>query len=304
MADTIYMKVAINRGEFSKECLTEILDEGIKRKGEFVKGKFKGLNIFAYDHEVHISGSLAKYYKGNNYSALTFEEQKDAFLRLQDELGFKIIDSPLSRYDFGHSVELAHNVSSYMPLLVSIPRTDRRIYKNSLYFDFGTDRQMIFYNKNLESKNQIQSLKDKNIMRFEFRFLNNEGIKSFFKQKLTPHDLFNPNNFNQLIKYLISMNQKIIKLPNQLCDILQMDIRTKQDFIFELALKQAESMGFESLFELISQIQKEKKFNNTSYGSELKKMFRKAIQGEGKPYNSSVEELDTAINSALQKLLV
>lgn len=304
MADTIYMKIPINNGDFSRECLTEIIDEGYRRKGAFIKGKFKDLNIFAYEFEVHISGSLTKYYKGNNYDALTFEEQKSAFLQLQDELGFNIINHPISRYDFGHSIELTHNVASYMPLIVSIPRTERRVFKNSLYFDFGTDRQLIFYNKNLECKNPIKALKGKNVMRFEYRFLNNEGIKNLFNGKLTPYDLFNRHNYNKLINYLIEMNNKIVKLPNQVSEILQMDIRTKNDFIFALALKCAEYIGFEQLFELISQLQRDKKFNSSSYGSELKIMFKKAILENSKDYNASVKELDKAIEQSLQKFIV
>jgi hypothetical protein len=167
------------KGSFDEGKIQHLADKtGLElftkhRTGELsAAGKFKNLQVKINASCLTVSGSLAKYYFGNNLEILDRQTTKTAIEMLSDDLLLPIGEAQLYKLEFGTNLIMQQPVSQYFNALVSARYYERTSYKHGIQF-INSQRSKSFYDKAAEmrrSKIELpQELKSKNILRYEVR---------------------------------------------------------------------------------------------------------------------------------------
>jgi len=166
-------------------------------------GYLKRMKISKTDRKITISGSLAKYFFGDNIQTLTFQQIQEAFNKLSDELSIDLTDFTVCRVDLATNFEMNYKVKSYLNYLSEKSRHERKPYKNGLMFT-AKARTLLFYDKVEEAKLKEDS---RNLLRYEMQLKSVSKDKKFSKMKVK--DLFNESYFKKLLQYWFDQYKSI-----------------------------------------------------------------------------------------------
>lgn len=150
---------------------------------EYVVGELSNLKIMVLSERLRIyGGSLCKFYKGNNYGALSRRETFMAFEKLSDLLHVPVLSASVSRIDIGINMLMRHAPSLYFGHLGAMGRKKRLLTSTTLYYGQNSPMCACFYDKNAESRRRRAAIpgryKGENVLRYELRF--NGGLPRVF----------------------------------------------------------------------------------------------------------------------------
>lgn len=208
-------------------------------------GRVKNLYIRGHYGKVHIYGSLAKFYWGNNQEHLNHLMALGAIKILENRLGIPLDDAFITRLDFGFNFPVDAPVKDYLSILQMARGydCDDSYLPNGLYFNQQSKR-MVFYDKKVElaSKNQaaIKRYKHTNVLRYEIRFFS--PLIATFNKNILISDLTNRDFLNRVLSKYLTEYRRIIK-PRQFID--SSEWRTEGAVSRFYALKGMESAGGE-----------------------------------------------------------
>lgn len=87
-----------------------------------IVANYKNLKITINEKNIHVNGSLPKFYFGNNVQTFSSEQQvNDALKQLSTELGIPILKGDIVRVDVAISIPLNSNIAFYMKSLKETP---------------------------------------------------------------------------------------------------------------------------------------------------------------------------------------
>jgi hypothetical protein len=187
------------------------------RKPLFVIDNFL---VFGHNDELKITGSLAKYFNGNNIKNLEWTDVEKAFNRLSKQIGIPLDNSKISRLDIAANLELKYNVYDYFIELFHLDYYQRiHKQKSTLRFENNSHKfNYCFYDKiaELKENKSIPNLdyyfisKDINLMRVELQI--QEKVALFMKKKsVRVKHLFSASFCKDLIKKWFDLYKKIQK---------------------------------------------------------------------------------------------
>lgn len=137
-------------------------------------GKLKNLKIKQVKNGIIISGSVPKFYYGDNLMQLTRQDAIAAIDKISDELGINISDGKLFRLDIGVNLKMDKKLNHYLNQL-----GNKRYFKKTTFYDNQTisyqnqQRELMFYDKLAEMKKKKAEIpdafKEDNILRIEYR---------------------------------------------------------------------------------------------------------------------------------------
>lgn len=210
MIDTVILRLKAEYApdiDFMAEtsCYINVTGESLTNGVPTVKGYLDNLRVYISPYSVNITGSLCKWYLGNNIRTLTFREIKQAFEKLGDTLKLPIFDANITRLDVGTNFILKHPPEQYFEHLgemskhIRIPITKKGLrgvnYSNS-------KRVLKFYNKTKEMKHRQDAIPDEfqglNILRVELS-IEDRVAAQFQRKRLTTLDLLDPNFYINLV---------------------------------------------------------------------------------------------------------
>ncbi|MFD1631067.1 hypothetical protein [Pseudopedobacter beijingensis] len=190
MIDTIIIKIA---SEKLPENYNELLDEMLINKeksykesrGEVLRGNYKNFHIKLNRSGLLIAGSLTNYTLGTNLKTAFKEQLKEAICKLGKELALDLLkDGRVLRLDIATNIITKLPVEEYYKTFENLARTNRLEQPNGLLFK-NTNRSVLFYGKIAQlrkDKIPIESImKDKNVLRYEYRFSNHSALCRFLK---------------------------------------------------------------------------------------------------------------------------
>lgn len=172
--------------------------------------------------EMRVCGSLAKFYRGENFSALTCPEIRDALEVLAAVSGLNIGAGVLCSVEIGCSIPLRGAVSSYLSLFGNAGGLYRRsnIYNQTgtletvLYFLRSGLNDFKLYDKTAEAKaggGDIPEIWRGDVLRAEYRLRKRAAIKTRFKRDLSPLDLNDAAVFGELKRLFFEFYANIQK---------------------------------------------------------------------------------------------
>jgi hypothetical protein len=154
---------------------------------------------------VFIYGSLAKYLNGENCTTLTRQQVREAVKKLESETGINLAQGTITRLAVGGSFIVKDNPANYLWLFGIMPTLTRQKFEttnglNTVWYKTPKGAyQFCAYDKAEESKGAMPEIyQGCNVLRMEYRIVRRQGIKSKFKQDLTPHDIYSENVYRKL----------------------------------------------------------------------------------------------------------
>jgi len=304
MYDTI--KIWLERELFSNPVLLNNIPNylsNVERRlkldnTNYITGNLKNFRVIVRYSGVTISGSLSKYYLGNNFENLTIQDVKKAIKQLSLELHAPISEAKISRLDIGYCFIIKNNPEVYFNYLGNCQYFKRNVWSESLYYK-NDIRTKVFYDKIVESKKKKNIIPvewiGKNVLRYEYR-LTQRVAKRLNRSELKVSDLYNEKIHKQLFELYIKEYENITKINTINFNLKEM--KTPKDFWEWQALQNIENNGLDKTLELIDEMKSIGVFKNKNYYSRLK---RELVECYQKPKtsmkNSIISELDEKIKN-------
>jgi hypothetical protein len=153
MLDTITLSLATPQAEAVTSKLSgarEIVDRGT---GEVSwSGSLRNLKVRVWSGRVWLTGSLPKFYFGNNVETLTRKETERAITKLSDALGESLAGANVFRLDIGRTFEVSRPPSDYWRDIVTPARMKRHEYGLESLTLCNRQRAVVFYDKQAETR--------------------------------------------------------------------------------------------------------------------------------------------------------
>jgi len=221
MIDNINLKVS-NKDD---ELLLERLEDLYRKDINTYAGHIQNMGIYRNLDGLHIHGSLAGYYSGQNVTPLTLLQVNEAISILEIQTGIELETAIVKGVELGVSVKTKERPSEYLRLFGNRARFTRHEYsslkgietiiysnpKGSFQFS-GYDK----INEVIQKHKQIPvQFEDSNILRLEYKIVRRRGIKAKFHRDLTAYDLSNPVVYQKLQTLFLEAYQSIPKFGRQ-----------------------------------------------------------------------------------------
>lgn len=162
-------------------CLDDIHQITDMKTGEIkFFGKIENLRASVRLNGVFITGSLPKYFHGDNIHVLDRRATTQAIEKISDNLHLDVSSAQVTGLEFGANFVMSKPVEEYLTRLGNMPRLERYGFKPSAIYYKGRGREqqkvVAFYDKIAEAKEKNYEIPvglDKaNILRYELRLKN------------------------------------------------------------------------------------------------------------------------------------
>ena len=221
MIDNISHKVSYK----DDGLLLERLEDSYHKDIHTYSGHIKNMGIYRNLDGVHIHGSLAKYYSGENITPLTLRQLEEAIAILEIYTGVELETAILKGVELGICITTAEKPSEYLRLFGNRTRFTRHEYSSLkgvetiTYSNAKGSFQFTGYDKIKEVIQKHKQIPARfgglNILRLEYKIVRRRGIRAKFHRDLTAYDLFNPAVYEKLKSLFLEAYQAIPKFGRQ-----------------------------------------------------------------------------------------
>ncbi len=280
-------------------------------------GYLENMKVRLFENRYEITGSLAKFYFGDNIRMLDIDSTREAIGRLSNELGVDLCSyGTLTGLEFGFNMWMRKEVVVYLRKMVRY-KDYRRVFDEGTTLYFRQKREfskktfeLCIYDKSLESKDNGVVLPkglEENLLRFEMRFFRKLGIELGIEkvkgERIVPiPKLWDEKFYCSLVRKLQDCYFCIEKETNiSYDDLLRKDMESSerkqpQDLFRLMLAKKGVTMG--DLEETIQEAKKVGYFpkEDKSYYNKVRKNYRKYLCDETYTKDDeAIRELDTDV---------
>lgn len=286
---------------------TSIID---RNTGElkYTLGYKECIKVKEYRDRIRLECSLPKLLKGQNIYSLSYEETLEALRQIGEKLGVDIWEGIIRRLDIEFTIETKYEVAQYFKFFSSSNFLTRsQIKKTSLYYQ-NTLKTINFYDKVLEIKKKKevipQIFQDKNLMRFECRYMNNflkQHAKNFNLKNFTIESLKEHSVYIYLVDLAFKEYEAIEKIRKP---IKHFNIQSKSLFQEQLARLGIEAFGgINKLLDTVDALRAIDHEIPKEYFSRRKKELNTLCQKpEVTEISGLIRELDFKINNIFKRI--
>jgi len=269
-----------------------------------VRGYLDSLSVLLSDTGICISGSLSKYYKGNNMHTLSFIEIKEALDLLGDKLGVSVEQARVRRLDITENYVVDYPVLNYFQQMGDMTYYNKSQMNGGLYYN-GSKQTILFYDKVKERKTKkepvLECYINKNVFRYELRFMKRLG-EQFDRESLLVSDLLDKAFFKDLLIIYINQYRKIYK-HKSVVHYSKLQINDRNEFWKQIKLHGMQALGGEVLLlQTVRQARKDKVFKNKMAATRIIKEIKDVYQTSTLTDSCSlIDELDNKIETKINE---
>lgn len=298
MYDTTGFYLRANNAQNCLRYLIEGKEEINKDSGLILsKGKIDNLFVKVNGVNISISGSLAKFYFGNNLKQLTRKDTEQAIEKLSDSLHIGIKESKVWKLHIGANFIVTEPLPVYYDCLGVLSRFKRSEIANKKALLYTTSQEAFeLYDKLRDAKRTKTQIPEvyqgKIVMRIESHF-NKNLQKLFHTPELKAKNLFDQDTYIQAIdiwkeRFFSIQRLRKLKFTKESLEMLSVKSLQKQ-----LALMQIKTIGEN---ELLRMIENSKGSIDKMQYSRLKKWYEDILmQPELTEPNELIKELDEKV---------
>lgn len=266
-------------------------------KGDYITGYLGNYKIYVNRYGVGFTGSLPKWYLGDNIQDITRGDTERAIEKLSDYTLLPIKESITKRIDFGVGFVMNEEPNAYYPLLGQLRHFTRLEQPKTIYYK-NPNKELIFYNKIAECKNKRVAiptfLHHSNLLRYEMRICKNIANQMNMSEVLMSN-LYEEAFYMKLINDWEQHFKQIFKIKKSSFSTKAMI--KPNDIIDELTLIGIQTLGFESALTMVEEAKRKGLFEHPKYVSRAKAMIKDLMSKESltEP-NELMLELERKIN--------
>lgn len=268
-----------------------------------ITGYFSNFSVKVTSVGILLSGSICKYYLGNNQQTLRFDQIKAAIDKLSKALNLPLAKAQVYRIDIGENYMVSQKERIYYSFLGPSRYYRKTELNNGVYFT-NQRRVLIFYGKVHEQSVKgvpvEKTYRNKNVLRYECRF-KRKLSEQLGKTDIKGADLYDQEFYINLLEmykkeYLglhryskISFNPRVVK-----------DVKSFQRQLLLLGVK---ALGGEaSVIEVIDQCSLRGAYSNKMQKRRLREDIRKLCKTPLLTYKpNEIEELDELVKTRVEK---
>jgi hypothetical protein len=255
-------------------------------------GWIKNIRVTVSKSGVSITGSLCKFFNGNNYYSMSRNQTMLCILSLQVALGLSLQNAIVRRIDFGCCLIMNAQPENYFTGLGISGRYESWQREHSLYYETGY-KSLIFYNKNSEMMSNRHCILPEemcsNTLRYEIRLKRQINYQLNREQVLVRH-LYEVSFYNEMIIRWANEYESIHK--NRTLQPLKNKLTAKDGVEYTLASLMI-LQGTNNVTRLISVVKD--KFTQGSYARYQKKL-------KNLKFLSKESELITELNAKILQI--
>lgn len=245
-----------------------------------VFGNVGNIKVSQYFGGYYIQGSLPKFLCGDNVSQLTRKEVGEAIEKLSDRLHLPLHDAEIKSIEVGANICLSKHTSAYTKLLGDMPRMQRVLMGDSLYYRGSGKtfpKQYYFYDKVAEVRAKGGTmpigLEAANMLRYEMR-LQGRLTKQLSIPEFKASTLQDRAVYQELINRWLDGYQSINKLVDMEDEHLKKGLSVKE--AQEVFIAQQIAKGGSSVIdEFIAKLKQNNCFDNRLYYNRVKSNLQK-----------------------------
>lgn len=275
-----------------------------------ITGFFHNFHVTSERDTISFSGSLSKYFYNSNIYDLTRSEIREACSKLSGELGVDISSAKILRLDIGRCIELDHPVSEYLMALSRITVYKRLETEDETveYRSKSNEKSFVFYNKikelqdkDKDKKNTIpEEFINKNILRYECRFLSKVKNNLKSKDPIMFSDLYNREFYKYLVTLWVDRYNSITKRRIFMLDSLSYENLTPDKLKTYLSAFALNQIGYNNIIEQLDSNRNIIGINNFSRFREM--LNRLSNDNRFFINDKHIEELDQKVNNTINEL--
>lgn len=281
----------------TRSFLSKVYDRIDQEGFIYVSGYFKNLKVHISPSGILFSGSLCKYYLGNNLDTLNLNTVKLAIDSLSFALKLPIQKAEVFRIDIAANIELKLPIKVYLKKLGFKPYFERVLKSNGSLAYETKKKELAFYDKIKEMKTHKakipQGFNLKNILRFELRFLR-KIKKQLNEDRLVIEMLYDELFYAKITNLWFEEYISISKLSDFNFDIS--NIKTPKDVIYPFLGFLCPDVDAEQVIQYIEYLKQQKTFDDPKEYTRAKQYINDFIKKLAPPIsNSTISELDNKI---------
>ena len=243
-------------------------------------GNIENLRASVRLNGVFITGSLPKYFHGDNIHVLDRRATTQAIEKISDNLHLDVSSAQVTGLEFGANFVMSKPVEEYLTRLGNIPRLERYGFKPSAIYYKGRGREqqkvVAFYDKIAEAKEKNYEipvgLNEANILRYELR-LRNHLARQMQEQQVTASMLTELNFYRGLLDRYQRYYFSIIKRRKPKSNVME-EIKSMKDARDVLISKLLNKAGEGYMEDYIRELKEASVFKDPKCYSRLKKEFQ------------------------------
>tara|TARA_R110002153_G_C13277421_1_gene493791 strand:+ start:707 stop:1630 length:924 start_codon:yes stop_codon:yes gene_type:complete len=268
----------------------------------YVRGKLKNMTVFLNEGSISVSGSLCKYFYGNNCETLSLTNTREALNQISADLSIDVHKARVSRIDFSTNIITDYTPTVYYPYLGELSKFERSEKPNSIYYNQEAKR-LLFYDKIKEAKKKQMDIppqfKGENLLRYELVL--NRDVPRFLKHNgLYGKDLASEELYRQLL-HLWHSYYKQIQKHSKTIKIMANNIKTPKDVetrIFNALVRK----NPKEVQRFLKELKAQNVFEHKEYYSRLNSKIRN-IHKTQVVENDLIDELSSKIDGIYLELM-
>ena len=269
-----------------------------------IQGKLENLSVSIREHdlgysEVFLSGSLAKFLRGNNAETLTRSATQEAVGKLSDLLSCDIGGARVRTLDIGRNLLMKHRPEQYFSFLCSAPYMTKIHTGNTLYFQNGI-RKLAFYDKCEElvrSKTDVpECFSGGKVLRYEQRI--KKGLPKLFKRsEVLFKDLYSEKMYSDLVQ---SWKEAYFSVKKQKQEGVILNMTNVNSLMNDLAFLGVLHIGADQVRAQIDSAYKSGLINRQQKHRYLSKLNEIAICENRENTSDLIRELDQKVSQSVR----
>lgn len=277
-----------------------------KNNHDYIEGKIDNITVSIYETGVSLFGSLSRFYFGDNFNTLSYNQIELAFKKLGEKLNIPIEKGKLQRLDIAENYIVEYPVFHYYQLLGDLPRYNRTEQSNGIYYN-QTSFQICIYDKVNEKMNKRKEIPEEfkglNVFRYEFRFLKKVGT-NLCKKPVYVSDLLNPEFFKEILTVYITKFDNVNKL-NEVAYYPEIYAMDRAEFWRHIEYAGIQALGGENhIIKTIKVARKHKAFKHSTQVVRMIQDVKKVCElGQFNVKSRLVEELEGKFTYQIRKYI-
>lgn len=247
MYDTIKFSLPTYETDKALSVLEDVKEHINKHGVVSYTGMIRNIKIGINDYGLTGTGSLPKFYHGNNLISLTRQDTKRAIEELSDILLLQINNASIFRIDVAQNLIMKHPVNCYTCKLGEARYFSKDTYHNKqgILFKNGS-RSMAFYDKIVDAQRHRKAISEpfqgRNVLRYENRFL--RRLKQHFGRSVTASMMYDETFYIDLINRWKTGYFSIHKINEE---GLGLNMKGQKELIHSLAFIGLKTIGGEDV---------------------------------------------------------
>lgn len=237
------------------------------------KGKLKNFDVTLVEGCIKLTGSLTKYFWGNNIRNLSRMETCMAIFQLSNTLKLPIEKAKVTYIEFSFNFEMKYPPQAYFYHLGYHKSLGRFEQPDSVYYRTKySNQQYFFYDKVKEAKSdsKLLNVEEKNLLRYEIRL--NRLTEYFQISKITCEQLYEKDFYQKVLDSYIEAYLEINKNPIVNLDYTQLG--ATKSVIEYFAMSYIEIVGQNKIYKGIEEMRLRNALNRNEYYSKAKAKVR------------------------------